>query len=142
MRLTHDKVRALRDATTARASCVTCEALLMPDRVSAPHCEDCPVSDEAEAEWEQLGFDDRDHGDVVRALAEEWLARRTVRWTNGDMLSMLGRFGTVRYDSKARSWVARMIGTTAGTDCARGTEDYVRAWLEAKAREAGLEVVT
>lgn len=76
------------------------------------------------------------HHDTARALAEEWLAARTVRW-DGDTLHGPGFYGAVVLDCAAATFgaSARGIGEVSWV-----TEPEARAWLEAKAREAGYEI--
>lgn len=84
---------------------------------------------------------------TLRALCEEWLAQRTVRWADDSD----ERFGRLYCD--APHWygffVRRVdrfdarVNEQRGIDAEEATLDTLaeaRAWLEARAREAGYEV--
>lgn len=114
MKLTHDKVRAL---------------VSMIDDLSVPYAGGLAP-----------------HHDTARALADEWLAARTVRWRSSGALWTVSKRSVwyVAHDALTTkgspAWkAADRIGTVA-RDTWHATEAEARAWLEAKAREAGYEV--
>lgn len=114
MKLTHELVRALRDYHR--------EELCVQHDAERP--EDCSLCGR--------------HAIGV-ALAEEWIAAHTVRW-DGDTLHGPTFCGEVAgYDGDA--YCAHVYGSD-GIGARRPTEAEARVWLEAKARDAGLEVVT
>lgn len=129
MNLTHDKIRALR---AMHEQC-------MLDEHNAGEC----------ADTEALAL----HAAGV-ALCDEWLARRTVRWTQspymigdrmvyritlsvvhgGDWFGSVADHGAWR---KAAPWSATVVDGLAQR---LATEAEARAWLEERACEAGYEV--
>lgn len=114
MKLTIDKVRALRDYHR--------EELCTRHRAAIPvECSLCGR-----------------HAIGV-ALAEEWIAARTVRW-DGDTLHGPTFCGEVAGWNGA-GYCAHVYGSD-GIAVDRSTEADASAWLEEQAREAGLEVAT
>jgi hypothetical protein len=80
--------------------------------------------------------------ETARALAEEWIARHTVRWYRDDggsfLRSSVAWFGSVGPYGDRGTWLAE---TDDGWQLF-ATEAEARAWLEEQARAAGFEVAT
>jgi hypothetical protein len=117
MKLTHDKVRALRDYHL--------EGMCTRHRAAIPvECSLCGR-----------------HAIGV-ALAEEWIAVRTAWWCRDDggsfLRSSVAWFGSVGPDGDRGTWLAE---TDNGWQLF-ATEAEARAWLEEQARADGLEVAT
>ncbi len=81
------------------------------------------------------------HHDTARALAEEWLAARTVRWQGAALVSRAEPLA-IGHTEGAGLGRRRGVFYLRGVSCVSlpGTEAEARAWLEAKAREAGHEI--
>ena len=71
-------------------------------------------------------------------LAEEWLARHTLRWDGRRLVLLNGReFGFVAETIRDK-WGSCALAIGAGRDC--DTEAQARTWLEEQARVEGYEI--
>lgn len=115
MKLTHDNVRSLRNIQLRALRGCACPG----------NCACC--------DWSTTAV----------ALADEWLARRTVRIDVkcGDVTNGLGEhIGSIEQDAYAPWLVVRWGDAASQMRKCVDTVAEARAWLEERAREAGYEI--